>query len=278
MVQGDQAHGEVEVPADQRVRVQLLEVAHHHQVEEAVAVVVAPRAPGRAEAPVVVADLGLLSHVGERAVPVVAEQLARAVVGEEQVLVAVVVVVRRAPAVRVPLDVVDAGGRGHVRERPVAVVVEEGVGADGVRDVHVLQVVVVVVEHDDARSDGLYLGLDLVVLEADARRVCHVDEDGLPLAARGPPLPGRVLGGGLQGRGGLSSRNSRRHGGRLHAATAGRGGNRHRRCERQCHACRRSACSTEVVLHSVGFYNRAQRRESAEAERQRALRPLVLLL
>ena len=103
-----------------------VQVVRDEQIEAAVAVVVDPGAAG-AVAHVVLQQARLRGHVGERAVAVVAIEHVLAVVGDEEIVEAVVVVVadghRRGPArSRQP------GLLGHVGEGAVAVVLVEAIG------------------------------------------------------------------------------------------------------------------------------------------------------
>ena len=103
-----------------------VEVIGDEQIEVTVAIEVHPRAPG----PVshrVLAQAGLGGHVAERPVAVVAIQHVVAVVGDEQIVEPVVVVVadgdRRGPA-----GARQAGLVRHIRERAVAIVLVEAIG------------------------------------------------------------------------------------------------------------------------------------------------------
>ena len=135
-----------------------------------------------------------LGHVGEGAVAVVAEERVAAQAGDEQVGVAVVVVVGGDDA-QVVAPAGHARGLGHVGERAVAVVVVQAVPVAGpvllerldrraVDDVDVEPAVVVVVEERDARDHRLRLVAPLrparVGDEADPARVgALLEHDGV---------------------------------------------------------------------------------------------------
>jgi hypothetical protein len=106
-----------------------VEVVAHEQIQLAVPVVVEPGCPDR---PRLLArgrrprDTGLACDIGKRAVPVVPVERVVVHAGDEQVGVAVVVVVARGHA-HVVAGSGDRGPLGDVRERAVAVVVIEAV-------------------------------------------------------------------------------------------------------------------------------------------------------
>ena len=140
-----------------------VDVVGDEQVETAVAVVVDERRARSPSEPRVL-QAGALGQLGKRSVAVVAIQAVLAVVGDEQVLVAVIVVVARggalAPAVRA-----DARPGRHVLERAVAFVaiqvrrwlatLREPFERGAVDEEDVQSAVVVVVEDRDAAPGGL---------------------------------------------------------------------------------------------------------------------------
>ena len=95
-----------------------VDVVGDEQVEPAVAVVVGERRAGR---PSRIADAGLLGHVRERPVTVVAIQLVRAVAGDVEVVPAVVVEVG-GDGTHAPPRVAHAGLVGDVDERAVTLI------------------------------------------------------------------------------------------------------------------------------------------------------------
>ena len=162
------------------------QVGGHDQVGQTVVVGVGPRGRGRV---VVLAQGGRIGHVGEGAVAVVAPQDVRAVRGDEEVQIAVVVVVghRRghAAVLLAPVRVIHAERGSDIDESPVALVAEEGVlVAVLVGDVDVQVPVPVVVEpHHADGATGV----------AQARFLGHVGEG--PSGSRGR----RAASGGVSG-------------------------------------------------------------------------------
>ena len=198
MEQGQRAHVQVVDALGESVGVGLVYVPHYNEVQPAVAVVVAPGAAHGAVGAVGVGQPGGLGNVGEdpffnslslrervkvRASlghgAIVAEQFARAPVGDEQVLVSVVVIVGGAASVPSALGVCHSGLRRHVGKGAVAVVAEQRVlvvplgsqagyvGSGG--DVSVLPAVAVVVEHHHARAEGDDVQQAAVVGEGHSR-------------------------------------------------------------------------------------------------------------
>ena len=160
-----------------------------------------------------------LGDVGEGAVTVVVVEAALAVVGDEDVGEAVVVVVGGDGA-DAPAVVGDAGFCGDVGEGAVVVVVEEGgggwfglagegvVGA-AVDEVDVEPAVVVVVEQGDAGAEGFdecrfLSGVPTVLVEGGEAGpggdVLKDDGAGLDEAAGGDGAVLRVVGGGMRRR------------------------------------------------------------------------------
>ncbi len=165
------------------------EIVGDEEVEQSVAVVIHEGASA-AEAGPGMKQTCFLSHVGEGAIAVVAIEAILAVVGEEEILEAVVVVVSDANALR-PSDVDQAGLDGDVSERAVAVVLVEAVGGVGrsvleapaTQDEDVHPSVVVVVEEGAAGRHGLDDVGEAVRLAAYGRLsetsgVCNVNEAG----------------------------------------------------------------------------------------------------
>ena len=155
----------VERPLHQGAGCQLTEMAHHHQVEEAVPIVVAPCAAGRLERWVGIDHTARGGGVRERSVALAPEQSAGAAVCHVQVLVAVVVVVGCTPAIGMALRVGHSRLPRHVGEGAVPIVPEQGIRAQRVGEVGVVQPVAVVVEHEHARANRLHLRQVLMVTE-----------------------------------------------------------------------------------------------------------------
>jgi hypothetical protein len=115
----------------------------------------------------------LAGHVGKRAVAVVAEQHILVVIGEEQVIQAVVVVIADGDAGD-PAGTGEAGFRSDILERPIAIVLVKPVaGAVGsvaearaTKNQDVEPAIVIVVKEGDAATDGfenVALGVDTPV-------------------------------------------------------------------------------------------------------------------
>ncbi len=154
-----------------------VEVVGDVEVEIAVAVVVEK---ARAGAPLrgAARDPGGGRHVGEGAVAVVLVEDVGTEARDEEIEVAVPVVVADGDAGLVGALAgaapVHARLRGHIRERPVLVVAVEDVGGArrAVHEVEILEAVVVVVDPGDARAEGL----DHVLLGRGSRLVHERDE------------------------------------------------------------------------------------------------------
>ena len=131
----------------------VVEVAHENQVEEAVRVVVAPGAAHGAQVAAGFGQSGGGGHLVEGGVAAVAEQLARAVVADVEVGVAVVVVVGGAGAVGPARRILDPGLGGYVDEAQVAGVPIQRVGADRIGHVEVQQPVAVEVGNCHATAE-----------------------------------------------------------------------------------------------------------------------------
>ena len=163
------------------------DVVRHVQVEGAVPVRVGEGGAGRPER---AADTGLVRDIGERAIPVVAVQDVRPVVGHVQIAIAVAVDVPRGAAETVPLGSPDSGPVGHVLETAVPQVAVQGRAqrplrrepgqAPALDEVDVLQTVAVVVEdaHTGAErlENVLLSGRPVDVPEGDARLMRDVLE------------------------------------------------------------------------------------------------------
>ena len=147
-----------------------LEVLRDEEIEPAVAIVVDPRAP-RAVAHRLLSQAGLPGHVRKRAVAVVVIQHVVAVVGDEEIVKSVVVVVADCHR-RGPSGVRQARLLGHIGERAVAIVLVKPVGSAGwsifearaAQNQEIEPAVVVVVEKRHAAADDL----DDVALGVDA--------------------------------------------------------------------------------------------------------------
>ena len=158
-----------------------VEIVGDAQVEVSVAVVVHPGAAG-AVAHGVLAKPGLLRHVGECAVAVVAVQHVVAVVGHKQIVEPVVVVVAHGDG-RGPAGADEAGLRRDVGKRAVAVVLVQAVGrarrralqAGAVEHEQIRPPVVVVVDERDAAADDF----DDVALRLDAAVDDRIGQAGL---------------------------------------------------------------------------------------------------
>ena len=159
---------------------------HDDQVQQSVPVVVAP---GAAQGPVVgivVVQSRPVRHVRERPVAIVPEQHAGAVVGQEQVLVAVVVVVGGAAAGAYAVPVHDARLRRHLGERPAAVVAVQGVGTVRVGQIDVVEPVPIIIENDDTPSQVNESPRCGAVQEVDPRGGAGVRKRRSGGAASGP--------------------------------------------------------------------------------------------
>jgi len=166
------------------------------QVQTAVAVVVdecCAGVPDGTRRRRVVDQAGLLRHIGERAVAVIAVQRVVAPVGDEQVGVAVVVVVRGGDALR-PTRALQPGLLRDVGERAVLVVAVQPVGrlggrvleARAGRDEDVQPAVVVVVDERNAAGGRFGDELHPFLVAEDDRR----GESGLPGDVRQGRRPG----------------------------------------------------------------------------------------
>jgi hypothetical protein len=123
-----------------------------------------------------VKQAGFPGHIGEGAIAVVAIEAILAVIGEKEILEAVVVVVPNANALR-PSDIDQARLDGDIRECAVAVVLVEAIGGAGwgvlkspaAEDEDVHPSVVVVVEEGAAGCHGLDDIGEAVLLAAYSR-------------------------------------------------------------------------------------------------------------
>ena len=159
-----------------------MHIAGDVQIEQSVAVVVAP---GRAGRPVAERHAGLFGHVGEGAVVIVVVEPVLAVVAHVDVGPAVVVVVGNRAAIS-PAVVGHAGLLRDIGERAVVIVVEqrgvrrlflavERVEGRAVDEVDIEPAVVVVVDQANAGA----VGLDDEVLLRGAHLVDPAGEPGL---------------------------------------------------------------------------------------------------
>ena len=153
-----EALAQLVVAAEHVARQRELDEAAEEQIEPAVVVVVEP---DRARRPAGRGDARLLGDVGERAVAVVVVQRAAAVRGDEDVGVAVVVVVGDGAAHAELRAAGDAGLVGDVGERAVAVVLVERVLE---RRLRLVEVAGAAVDHEDVDP-----AVVVVVEERDAR-------------------------------------------------------------------------------------------------------------
>ena len=142
-----------------------VDIVGDEEVEVAVAVVVDEGAAGvPADLGAGLGEAGLLGDVGEGSVAVVAVKGVLAVVGNEEVVVAVVVVVADTAGLAPAGLVLEAGAFGHVCEGAVAIVFEEAAvrllagreafQAPAVDEEEVLPAVVVIVVKGEAAAGG----------------------------------------------------------------------------------------------------------------------------
>src|SRR5579872_6262104 len=138
-----------------------IEVIRYKQIEQAVAIVIDPRASGAPVGPVA-ADPGLPGDIGKGAVAVIVVQHVLAPVGDEQVFEAVIIVVADTHAAG-PAGTQQTGLLRYIGERPIAIVLVQAVGralrrfaeARPRQDEDVEPTVVVVVEEGATAAHGL---------------------------------------------------------------------------------------------------------------------------
>src|SRR5450755_1413083 len=106
------------------------DVVRDEQIEMAVSIIVQECAPGTPTRRTIFPKAGLLGHLGERAIAIVAVEAVLSEVGDEDIVETVVVIVGDANGVR-PANGPQAGFIGHVGERAVTVVLIEPVGSFG---------------------------------------------------------------------------------------------------------------------------------------------------
>ena len=171
-----------------------VQVGRNEQVQASVAVVVDPGAAG-AVPHIALAKTGFLRDVGEGAVAVVAIQHVLSIVGDEQIVEAVVVEVADGDRRR-PAGLRQASLVRDIRERAVAVVLVEPVRrprwrpleAGAVEDEEILPAVVVVIDECGAAADDLddvALGVDPAIDDrrGQAGLLCHIGEPGVERTA-----------------------------------------------------------------------------------------------
>ena len=183
VIQREACKSQKECPGGDDIRV-LGYVAHYDQVKIAVLIVVAPRASRVPLLFLMIFD-GRRGNVCERPVAVVAKEFAAAVIRHVQVAVAVVVVVGGAAAVAPPRRIVHARRGGHVGKGAGAVVAVQGVRPHGVRDIDIVEAIVVVVQDDYAASYGEEFPRVAAMTEVHSRHAASIHESVSPLSTRG---------------------------------------------------------------------------------------------
>ena len=175
-----------------------IDVVGDEQIELAIAIVVDESAAG-APASSRARDSGLFTHIGEGAVPIVVVQNILAEVSDEQIVVAVVIVVADADALA-PAGVLEPSLERDVGESAVAIVLEQVVERLFARwkafeprtvdQKNVEPAIVVVVIERDAAASGLEQVFVLVLAAKDRLGVesgffCNVDKGDAEITAEG---------------------------------------------------------------------------------------------